>query len=115
MSKYQSPDTFSTTFSSGPCAGRTAPLLNKPLAHRGQHPNGPSLNPQDPRRQLEFQTTHDLDDGQPCPPYFEGVPWRIVMRAGDHTIWSRPAFSTASGTAWRSAPEDQHAPTATSK
>jgi hypothetical protein len=37
----------------------------------------------------EYRTTCDLPDGQPCPPYFEGVPWRIVMRVGGHTIWCR--------------------------
>src|SRR5262249_35813402 len=44
----------------------------------------------------EFRTTHDLPDGQPCPPYYEGVPWRVVMRIASHTTWCRSALSLAS-------------------
>ena len=39
---------------------------------------------------IEHNVTHDLDDGQPCPPVIEdGVAWRVVRRAGGRTWWRR--------------------------
>jgi len=39
----------------------------------------------------DYCTTADMADGQPLPPYYEnGVPWRVVMRVGGHTVWVRP-------------------------
>jgi hypothetical protein len=56
----------------------------------------------------EYRTTCDLPDGQPCPPFIEdGIPWRVVMRVGGHTIWCRPLLKPASVSAWRTASEDQ--------
>jgi hypothetical protein len=97
MFQYPRPANFSTSF--GPCAGRTAPSPIKHLAHPGQHPNR--------QGQIEYRTTCDLPDGQPCPPFIEGgVAWRVVMRIGGHTTWCRSLLN-ASVSAWRAAPEDQ--------
>jgi hypothetical protein len=37
--------------------------------------------------QIEYATTVDLDDGQVCPPLYEGVIWRVVRRSGGRTQW----------------------------
>jgi hypothetical protein len=44
----------------------------------------------------EYRTTVDMADGQPLPPFYEGTPWRVVMRVGGHTIWCRSVLSLAS-------------------
>jgi hypothetical protein len=100
MSKYQPLANISTSF--GPCAGRTAPSPYKHPAHRVQLANGPSPNPRGRQGQIEYRTTCDLPDGQPCPPFIEdGIAWRVVMRAGGHTIWTRPLLKSSSVSAWR--------------
>jgi hypothetical protein len=55
----------------------------------------------------EYRTTCDLPDGQPCPPFIEdGIAWRVVLRAGGHTIWTRPFPTSASVSGRRAAAGD---------
>ena len=75
-----------------------------------QYVNGaaPAVNRREPSLTIEYATTADMDDGQPLPPFIEGgIPWRVVMRVGGHTIWCRPLLKPASVSAWRTASEDQ--------
>ena len=59
---------------------------------------------------LEYRDTHDLPDGQVCPPYIEnGIPWRVVQRFNNHTLWFRPLLKSSSGPARRPALEDKQA------
>jgi hypothetical protein len=44
--------------------------------------------------QIETVTTSDLDDGQPCPPLYEGAVWRAVRRSSGHTLWRRLYLKT---------------------
>jgi hypothetical protein len=58
-----------------------------------QHPH--ALN-------VEHTVTADMADGQPLPPLIEnGVTWRVVCRAGGHTLWRRLFLSIPLVIDWR--------------
>jgi hypothetical protein len=56
---------------------------------------------------IEHVTTIDLDDGQVCPPFYDGFIWCVVSRANGRTTWRRIFLATSSVTDWRTVPEDQ--------
>jgi hypothetical protein len=51
---------------------------------------------------IEHATTVDMDDGQPLPPYIDGIVWHIVHCADGCTTWRRIFLQSSSVTPWRS-------------